>query len=238
MFDHAPPHTYSPDVFDLLGHLVAWLASPGGNLLWDLFVAALSILITITVIQRYFERLEKRRWAPARARAYYRLFMRVHGMMSHIPYHRRGNLGRINYRFGSHHVGGFDYASLMSELQEMDVREYGSVVEYWASSPEQLAEFERSEERLSEPELEVFLAREPELGRRLSELRERILQTSAALKSYRRDALRGQSGHVVGSMYVDTMEQACLSLRRLVDATYDLNQWIIEQADSVGPSEP
>jgi hypothetical protein len=90
VFDHASQHTYSPDGFDLLRALIAWLSSPGGNLLWDLFVAGRGIIVTVT--QRYVDRLEERRWAPARTRAYARLFMRVSGLMSHIPYPRRVSL--------------------------------------------------------------------------------------------------------------------------------------------------
>jgi hypothetical protein len=74
----------------LLRALVAWLSSPGGNLLWDLFVAGCGIIVTEP--QRYVDRLEERRWTLARTRAYARLFMRVSGLMSHIPYHRRVSL--------------------------------------------------------------------------------------------------------------------------------------------------
>jgi len=208
-----------------------------------LFVSALSILITVTVIRRYLDRLEARKWAPARDRAYYRLFQQIHGLMSHVPYHHRIGLRRITYRFGSHTIGGFDYGGdFMQGVRDMDASEFEPAVEHWSSSPDQIAAFQRTAERLSEPEIAVFTAREPELGRAIGVVRERILQAAYALGRYRRAAARetpsrdlreyfNVEGTMKGAMdramdqaterrieeaEEEAMEQACLALYLLV----------------------
>jgi hypothetical protein len=261
VFDHAPPHTYSPDIADLLRNAVTWASSPGGNLLWDLFVAALSILITVTVIQRYIDRLEERRWAPARDRAYYRLFLLTENLMRHVPYHRRTALRKATYRFGSQGtISAPDYGKEFRQtVWEIDVREFEPAVEHWSSSPGQTEAFQRSVERLSDPEIAVFMAREPELGRAIGVLRERALQAASALRRYWHATSRGSPSRAsreyfnvegaqkeaidrvldrmkvrrMGAAKEEAMEQACIALRQLVLATYDLHLWFIDQADSV-----
>jgi hypothetical protein len=182
--------------------------------------------------------------------------------MRHVPHHRRIDLRRITYRFGPHTIGGFDYsANFMQGVRDMDASEFEPVVEHWSSSPDQVTAFQRSAERLSEPEIAVFMAREPELGRAIGVVRERILQAAYALGRYRRAAARETPSrdlreyfNVEGTMKEamdramdqaterrieeakeEAMKQACLALYLLVYATYDLHQWLVDQADSVEP---
>jgi hypothetical protein len=54
--------------------MLDFLTSPGGGLLWDLFLLALGIFFTVVILQRYFERQEEKRWRPARQDLYQRLF--------------------------------------------------------------------------------------------------------------------------------------------------------------------
>jgi len=183
--------------------------------------------------------------------------------MGHVPYHRRTALPKATYKFGSQGTIHDSYYGQEFEqtVWEIDVREFKPAVEHCSSSPDQIAAFQRSAERLSEPEIAVFMAREPELGRAIGVVRQRILQAAYALGRYRRAAARetpsrdsreyfnvkgaqkeamDQAMNRVMKRRMEeekevAMEQACIALRWLVLATYDLHQWLVDQADSVEP---
>jgi hypothetical protein len=219
--------------------MITWFSAHLGTVLWDLFLVALTIGITVFVIDRSIERREESRWVPARNRAYFRVLFVIPWLMNQVPDHRRSGLRRLIYRFGSHSVSSFDYgADFMRAVSKMDLREFEPVVAYWCQSAEQITQFQQIVERLSEPEIAVFMAREPELGRLIGVIRERVLQTTAAFRLYYQDASEGRRGRQVGLMHVDTMEQACIRLREIVFAAYYLIRWLGDQADSVEPYNP
>jgi len=61
VFGQALSHTHRP----FFG-LVDFLTSPGGSLLWDVFLLALGIYVTVVILQGNFDRQEEKRWRPAR----------------------------------------------------------------------------------------------------------------------------------------------------------------------------
>ena len=65
--------------------VVLWFTSPVGNLVWDVLLQALGIIITVTVIRKYFERQEEMRWLPARQDLYARLFSNADYLVGLLP---------------------------------------------------------------------------------------------------------------------------------------------------------
>lgn len=235
------------------------------NVLTDLILEALGILITVFVIQRFIERLEERRWAPARDRAYYRLFRLTLSLLGHVPYHRRAALPGATYTFGSQAtLPAIDYGKDFGQtVWEIDRSEFEPAVEHWSSSPDRIAEFQRMVERLSEPEIAVFMHKEPELGRAIGVLRQRILEATLALERYRRAASpespsRGPREYFnvegamkeamdramdraterrMGDAKDEALEQACIALSWVVLAAYDLHRWLVDRATSIKRSK-
>jgi hypothetical protein len=61
------------------------LTSPGGSLLWDVFLLALGIYVTVWVLQRYFDRQEENRWLPARQYLYRQLDSDADWLLELLP---------------------------------------------------------------------------------------------------------------------------------------------------------
>jgi hypothetical protein len=78
-------HTHRP-----FAEMIDFLTSPGGGLLWDIFLLALGICITVFILQRYLERQEEKRWRPARRDLYRRLFSHADWLIRMVPRDVRG----------------------------------------------------------------------------------------------------------------------------------------------------
>ena len=214
-----------------LGKLVNWLASPLGNLVWDLVL----VLATVALIPLVLAVLERRRWRPARQFMYSRLFRRADYLVGLLPQERRSNLGRAAYTFGpdSYSTNAFK-EDFMDALTQMDASEFEERIRELARKPELMDSFERGLDDALGPWAATFLAREPELNRLISEVRERLSAFNAALERYRRAPTSTQSPSR-SDFHVDTMEQAYLALYRLVLVAYELRRWLADQADRVDP---
>ena len=95
MFEHAAPYTYHPNYVDLF----YFLASPGGSLLWDVFLQALGIFFTVVILQRYFEHREEMRWHPARQYLYRQLFSDADQLLGMLPDNVREGWPMAAYQF-------------------------------------------------------------------------------------------------------------------------------------------
>jgi hypothetical protein len=87
--------------------IINWLASPGGNLLWDLFLLALGIFLTVVILQRYFEHREEMRWLPARQYLYHSLFSEVNGLVELLPRELLEERPRAWYQFWDKSYGTY-----------------------------------------------------------------------------------------------------------------------------------
>ena len=92
MFGQALPHTHRPFV-----ELFDFLTSPAGGLLWDVFLAALGIYITVVILQRYFQDRENRRWRPARQYLYDQLYSDADWLLGLLPRDVRERQPRVGY---------------------------------------------------------------------------------------------------------------------------------------------
>lgn len=175
---------------------------------------------------------------------------------------RRDALPGATYTFGSQGtVVDFDYGEDFGRtVWEIGRTEFEPAVELLSSSPERIEQFRRMADRLSEPEIVVFMNREPELGKAIGVLRERISQAASALERYQRSASpdlpsRGTREYfnVEGPMKEamdraldraaernrnEAMEQACIALRWVVLANYELHRWLVDRATRVERRKP
>jgi hypothetical protein len=266
VFDHARPHTYSPDLADLLRHVITWLSSHLGVVLWDLILQAVTIFITVWVIERWLEWREQRRWYPARQFLYSQLFGKADYLVLLLPWERWSNLGNARYLFaGSRSYGTKAFREDFTEsVWRMDASEFEERVQELAGKPELITSFEKGFDNTLGPWAGIFLAQEPELNMLINEVRERFSDFKATLERYRRRSARRGSPpresreyfNVEGPLkeamdqaldrtWEQRMEevreeargQACIALKRLVLAAYDLRRWLTDQADSVEPSK-
>ena len=214
-------------------NLVNWLASPLENLVWDVVL----VVATVVLIPLVLAVLERRRWRPARQFMYSRLFRTADYLVGVLPRERRSNLGRAAYTFGPNSYGTHAFKEdFMDALAQMDASEFEERIRELASKPELMDSFERGLDDALGPWAATFLAREPELNRLISVVRERLSAFNAALERYRRDPTSTQSPSR-SDFHVDRMEQACLALHWLVLVAYELRRWLADQADSVEPSK-
>ena len=233
----------APDVFrpfpssfaqnSTLGDLTIWLSSPGGSLLWDLFLLALGILITVTVIRRYFEQREERRWGVASSRIYARLLLYADSFMSIAPWNLRSGLDDVYHTFGQQGIGSSDYdGDFYNRVVDLDMREFEPLVDHLSQQPDGVDRFVRGLARLSEPEMMFILSKDPELNEAIGELRERVLAVAPAFNRYLRHLSRGKGEHELGFFDIDTKEQVCITLSRVFTAAYHLRVLLIRKADS------
>jgi hypothetical protein len=212
-----------------LGNFVNWLASPLGNLVWDLGL----LVATVALIPLVLWLLERRRWRPARQFMYSRLFRTADYLVSLLPRERLSNLGRAGYTFGSNSYSTYAFKEdFMDALDQVDASEFEERIRELASKPELMDSFERGLDDALGPWAATFLAREPELNRLISVVRERLSAFNVALERYRRDPTSTQSPSR-SDFHVGRMEQTYLALHWLVLGAYELRRWLADQADSV-----
>jgi hypothetical protein len=229
VFLQARFHTHHP-----LVELVDFLTSPGGSLLWDNFLLALGIYVTVVILQRYFDRQEEKRWRPARQYMYHQLFSDADWLLGLLPSDLREQRPKVAYRFGSRDAINYrherDFGSTLTRLRAARLRD---VTEQFANNPNLLDGFKRSLDTSLGYTGAVFLAREPELNKILSELQEWMLNFEDNLKGYR--GARGSGVAGAGSIAFD---QACVSLKQMIVMGYQLRTWLLEQATEIEPSNP
>src|SRR5829696_7019759 len=155
--------------------LFHFFASPGGNLLWDVFLQALGIFVTVVILQRYFEHREEMRWLPTRQYLYYQLFRDVNWLVGLVPRENQEGRPKVWYRFGDRSYGTDNLgSSFAKDLWALDVSVlYGRVREF-ADRTDVLETFQQELDSTLDHSAAVFLAREPELNRLIASLREHI----------------------------------------------------------------
>ncbi len=234
MFRHVPAYTYHPNFSDLFSSLVRWLSSPGGNLVWDLFLFVLGIFFTVVILQRYFEQREEMRWRPARQNLYFQLFGDVEWLLGLLPSDVLEWDPRVAYRFGhaSHLSEDLDSA-FTRKLASLDVATLRSLARELADNPELLEGFKRGLNDTLQHSAAVFLAREPELNRRISRVREHVSRLEGSLEIYRETQGTGRDpARIAGS---SAIEQVCIALKMLMIEAYGLRSWLADRADEVRP---
>jgi hypothetical protein len=248
---------------DLVRHAVTWLASHLGAVLWDLILQAVTIFITVWVIEKWLERREERRWRPARQILYSQLFDKADSLVRLLPWESWSGHGSAWYHFaGARSYGtkvfGEDFTD---SLWRIDASEFEKRVQELAGKPELMASLEQGFDNTLGPWTGVFLAREPELNKLINEVRERFSGFQTTLERYRRRSAPGKPPrelreyfNVEGALKEamdqasdraweqrmeeargEAREQACIALKRLVLAAYDLRRWLADQADSIDP---
>ncbi len=217
---------------ELVEPLVRWLASPGGNLLWDLFLQGLGIFITVVVLQRYLERREERRWLPARQHLYQQLFEDADWLVGLLREYRERPL--VWYRFGYIGYGSKELdESFAKTLYALHVSALYDRVRTFADQPDVLDDFKQQLDTQLEHSAAVFLAREPELNRLIGQLREQISHFEGSLEVYREARETGRDPAArLGSSAIN---QAGIALRELIFAAYQLRSWLADHADRVEP---
>jgi len=216
---------------------VRWLASPGGNLLWDLLLQALGILFTVVILQRYFERQEERRWLPARQYLYYELFGDVDWLVRLLPKEYLEGCPLVWFQFGDRSYGTEKLdRSVAKELWSLDVSVLYEGVKEFADRPDLLDGFKRSLDNTLEHSAAVFLAREPELNRLIGALREHISRFEGSLEIYCESRESGRDpAAVLGS---SAIQQAGINLKEFMIQGYLLLSWLAARADSVRSHSP
>jgi hypothetical protein len=212
--------------------LINWLASPGGNLLWDVILLALGIFLTVGILQRYFEHREEMRWHPARQYLYFSLFSEVNWLIGLLPNEYREGRPRAWYQFLDKNYGT-DYLdrSFAERLWHLDPSVLYGGVRQFADRPDLLDGFEQGLDNTLEHSAAVFLAREPDFNRLIGALREWITRFRGSLEVYREARKTGwDPAAFAGS---SAIQQAGINLRELIIQGYLLRQWLIAHADSV-----
>jgi hypothetical protein len=217
--------------------VVPLLSSPGGNLLWDLFLQALGIFFTVVILQRYFEHQEEMRWLPTRQYLYYRLFGDVNWLVGLLPGEYREGRPLVWFQFGERSYGteAFD-RSFAQVLWSLDVSVLYEEVKEFADRPDLLDGLKQALDDTLGHSAAVFLAREPELNRLIGALREHISRFEGSLEVYRGARESGvDPAAVVGS---SAIRQAGINLKELIIQGYLLGSWLAARADSVRPHNP
>jgi hypothetical protein len=213
---------------------VRWLASPSGNLVWDLLLQALGILFTVVILQRIFERQEERRWLPARQYLYYQLFRDVNWLVGLVPRENGEGRTQVWYRFGDRSYGTDNLdSSFAKELWSLDVSVLYRRVSEFADRPSVLDSFKQELDNTLDHSAAVFLAREPELNRLIASLREHISWFEGSLEIYREARESGRDPAAFGGS--SAIQQAGITLKELIISGYRLRRWLAERADSAEP---
>jgi hypothetical protein len=211
-----------------------FLTSPGGNLLWDVFLLALGIFVTVVILQRYFDRQEEIRWRPARQYMYRQLLSDADWLLRLLPSDLREGQPEVEYgygpRRGTDHRYGRDFGRSLARL---NAARLSDVAEQFANDPTLLDGFKRSLNTSLAYTGVVVLAREPELNKILSELQEWMSGFEGNLKGYREARESGVRG--AGSM---AFKQACVSLKQMIIMGYRLRCWLAEGTAKIKPSSP
>ena len=217
---------------ELVESWVRWLASPGGSLLWDLFLEALGILITVVILQRYLEYREERRWLPARQHLYQQLFEDADWLVGLLKEYRERPL--VWYRFGYSSYGSKDLDQPFAKrLYALRISALYDHVKTFTDQPDVLDDFKQTLDTHLAHSAAVFLAREPELNTLIARLREQISHFEGSLEIYREARESGKDPAAFAGS--SAIEQAGITLKELIISAYQLRAWLADHADSVEP---
>ena len=208
------------------------LTSPGGSLLWDVFLLALGIYVTVWVLQRYFDRQEENRWLPARQYLYRQLDSDADWLLELLPPDMQARRPRVVYGFGMR--GAIDYEQERDfgrSLTMMRAARLAAATEQFANNPYLLERFKQSLDTKLGYTGAVFLAQEPELNRILSELQEWMAGFEGHLKGYRETRKSVVAG--AGSIM---FEQACVHLKQMILTGNWLRRWLLAHATEIEQS--
>jgi hypothetical protein len=209
-----------------------FVASPGGGMLWDVFLLALGIYVTVWVLQRYFDRQEERRWRPAKQYLYGQLVSHTEWLLKLMPSHPREVQAEeeheVGARRGATNRYGPDFGRSLSRL---NAKRLSNVVEQFANNPRLLDVFKQNLDTSLGYAGAVFLAREPELNKMLNELQEWTLRFEGNLEGCR-EARESSVPHA-GSI---AFQQACVSLKEMMLMGYRLHSWLAERTAEFKPS--
>lgn len=205
------------DAVDLLSEVVDWLASPRGNLVWDLSLVGL----TVALIPLLVELRQKRRWLPAKHILYKRLFLSADNLIHNlVPVRVRMRESRgVWYHFGrSLSIGGRGYGENGADVRDLEIEDFKQSAEEIAKRPELLS-ISRQSINSALSWSSAILADEPQLNEMVSNLDERLDQAISTLDRYRRGS--------------ESMEQVTVIFLILALTAYDLREWLAKQATEV-----
>jgi hypothetical protein len=229
VFGQGLPHTHSP-----IKVLVDLLTSPGGGLLWDVFLLALGIYVTVVILRRDFEDRERRRWRPARQYLYRQLDSDADRLLGLLPPDIRARRPGVGYGLGTRgaidHGQERDFGRSLTMMREARL---AAATEEFANNPYLLERFKQSLDTKLEDTGAVFLAQEPELNRILSELQDWMSGFEGNLKGYReaRKSVAAGAGSIM-------FEQACVHLKQMIVVGSWLRAWLLEQATEIELPNP
>jgi hypothetical protein len=233
VFGQALPHTHRPFV-----EMLDFLTSPGGGLLWDLFLLALGIFFTVVILQRYFERQEEKRWRPARQDLYQRLFSHANWLIKMLPSDVQGEWpSSAWYQFGQKSTGGRVDVAFSRSIRRLDAMQLKDVAEGLIDDPSLLEGFEQNVDATLQGSAAIFLARDPDLNRIVAELREWITRVKRILEACREVRGSGMDPAVYPPV-APVSQQACVQLRELIITANIFQSWLAARADEIRPSGP
>jgi hypothetical protein len=149
--------------------VVIWLESPDGNMVWDILLQAIGIIITVTVLRRYFERQEEKRWLPARQDLYARLFSNADYLVRLLPAHYLPEPHEATYQFGYRgYTSYFFPENFIARVVKARGNVFEDRVKALAERPEIMESSQDSLSELLGSSSIVFLTRDPELNRHIS----------------------------------------------------------------------
>jgi len=202
---------YNPD-YDAL---IDWLASPGGNLLWDVLLQALGIFITVFVIQRWIEKREEKRWLPLKNVTYMLLFSTTEKLVRELSPHYHGESRVSIYYFGDRMSASSVPKEFGEKLLTTDsTRFIKRAKEITEQRPDLLSDVYQ-DLRADVARGSVALAREPELSKLLADL---DLALEAAIKA-------------INSPEDSAPKYLAQHFRWVAQSAYKLNKWLKSQAD-------
>jgi hypothetical protein len=218
--------------------MLDFLTSPGGGLLWDLFLLALGIFITVVILQRYFERQEEKRWRPARQDLYRRLFSHAGWLIRMLPDDVRTGGPQTEHRFGYRSVAGRVDPAFSRSIGRLKPERLKDVVEGLADEPTALEEFEKRLDETLSPSATILLAKDPGLSGRLADLREWMSSVEDFLEGYReiREAGREAGTDPGRRATSDVLRQACVHVKELIIEADRLRIWLAGYAEGIGPA--
>lgn len=203
------------------------MTSPIGNFIWSIvwgiLLQALTILITYTVISRYFERKEESRWHLAKQHLYFFLFGKIELLLRDLTPTMPCQSNFIAYSFGEIGV----IPSVLTNCRtEFDNLSWDSFIEPASkvirAGPHSLSHTKRQLDILHGQSV-VIMAREPEFYRLTSKL---ILQLEHAIQeiNYRLGLIN------VDESTEDIAKQIASDIRYTAETAYDLWEWLAKQS--------
>jgi hypothetical protein len=230
VFGQARFHTHHP-----LAELVDFFASPGGNLLWDIFLLALGIYVTVWILQRYFDRQEEKRWRPARQDLYRRLFAHAGWLISMLPDDVREGGPQTGQEFGHSSIRGRADPAFSRSIRRLKAERLREAVDTLADNPKALEEFEERLDQTLQPSATILMTKDPGLSGLLADLREWMTKFEYILKGYR----EARRSHAALGMGTDPpiAKQACVQLKEVIIEADRVRRWLAAHAEGIGPAD-